>query len=74
VLLEWAAKEGEISKVGPLLKLAFTHEQIAQMINTSRETVTRLLADLKQQQIWQAKGSALLIRNKAALKALAIIQ
>ena len=74
LLLEWTAKDGDTTKAGLLLKLAFTHEQIAQMINTSRETVSRLLADLKQQQILQARGSTLLIRDKAALKALAVIQ
>jgi CRP-like cAMP-binding protein len=41
------------------------------MIGTSRETVTRLFADLKERQIVQAKGSTLLIRNEAALKAMA---
>ncbi len=56
------------------MKLALTHEEIAQMIGTSRETVTRLFADLKKRQIVQAKGSTLLIRNKAALKAMAITQ
>ena len=58
----------------PRVKLALTHEEIAQMIGTSRETVTRLFADLKKRQIVQAKGSTLLIRNKAALKAMAIAQ
>ena len=35
---------------------------------------TRLFADLKKRQIVQAKGSTLLIRNKAALKAMALTQ
>ena len=71
LLLEWSAREGEATKSALSLKLPFSHEDIAQMINTSRETVTRLLADLKRQQILQVKGRAMLIRNKAALKALA---
>ena len=74
LLLEWSAKNGEATKIEPRLKLALTHEEIAQMIGTSRETVTRLFADLKKRQIVQAKGSTLLIRNKAALKAMAITQ
>ena len=74
LLLEWSARNGEASKSEPRLKLALTHEEIAQMIGTSRETVTRLFADLKRRQIVQAKGSTLLIRNKAALKAMAITQ
>jgi len=71
LLLEWSSKNGEASKQEPRLKLALTHEEIAQMIGTSRETVTRLFADLKKKQIVQAKGSTLLIRNKAALKLIA---
>jgi len=74
LLLEWSAKNGEAAKTEPRLKMALTHEEIAQMIGTSRETVTRLFADLKKRQIVQTKGSTLLIRNKAALKAMAITQ
>jgi CRP/FNR family transcriptional regulator len=71
LLLEWSVKNGESNKVEPRLKLALTHEEIAQMIGTSRETVTRLFADLKKRQIVMAKGSTLMIRNKAALKSIA---
>ncbi len=53
------------------LNLTLTHEEIAQIVGASRETVTRLLTDLKERQIIQLKGSTLLVRNKAALKALA---
>jgi CRP/FNR family cyclic AMP-dependent transcriptional regulator len=71
LLLEWSSKNGEEGKMQPRLKLALTHEEMAQMIGTSRETVTRLFADLKKRQIVEAKGSTLWIRNKAALKTLA---
>jgi len=74
LLLEWSTRAGEASKAEPRVKLALTHEEIAQMIGTSRETVTRLFADLKKRQIVQAKGSTLLIRNKSALKAMALAQ
>jgi CRP/FNR family transcriptional regulator len=69
--LEWSSKNGESAKQEPRLKLALTHEEIAQMIGTSRETVTRLFADLKKRQIIQAKGSTLVVRNKVALKTMA---
>ena len=59
------------AKQEPRLKLVLTHEEIAQMIGTSRETVTRLFADLKKRQIVQTKGSTLVIRNKSALRSLA---
>jgi CRP/FNR family cyclic AMP-dependent transcriptional regulator len=51
--------------------MALTHEEIAQMIGTSRETVTRLFTELKNRQIVHLKGSTLLIRNRAALELLA---
>jgi len=51
LLLEWTCKNGESSKAEPRLKLRLTHEEIAQMIGTSRETVTRLFADMKKHQI-----------------------
>jgi len=74
LLLEWSAQEGQGTKAAPRPKLPFTHDEIAQMINTSRETVTRLLAELKHRQVLQAQCRTLLIRNKAALKALAMNQ
>ena len=74
LVLEWSAKNGDATKAESRLKVGLTHEEISQMIGTSRETVTRLFADLKRRQILQGKGSTLLIRNKGALKALAITQ
>ena len=74
LLLELSAKNGQAAKAEPRVKLELTHEQIAQMIGTSRETVTRLFSDLKKRQIVQSKGKILLIRNKAALKAMVITQ
>lgn len=71
LLLEWSAKNADSGKTEPRLKLRLTHEEIAQMIGTSRETVTRLFADLKKRQILQSKGSTLVIRNTAALRELA---
>ncbi len=70
LLLNWSAKNDEAAKQEPRIKLALTHEEIGQMIGTSRETVTRLFAEMKNQHIVEAKGSTLVIRNKAALKAL----
>ena len=70
LLLAWSTRNGVATKSEPRIKLALTHEEIAQMIGTSRETVTRLFSDLKKRQIVQSKGSTLLIRNKAALRAM----
>jgi len=71
LLLEWSCKNGESAKSEPRLKLRLTHEEIAQMIGTSRETVTRLFAEMKRRQIVQSKGSTLVIRNTSALREIA---
>ena len=52
------------------IKVSLTHEEMAQLIGTSRETVTRILGELKKQRVLELKGSTLLIRNRAALEAL----
>jgi CRP/FNR family transcriptional regulator len=74
LLLEWSSKNGEASKLEPRLNLSLTHEEIAQRIGTSRETVTRLFADLRKRQIVQRKSSTLVIHNKAALRLIATPQ
>ena len=49
-----------------------THQEIAIMLNVSRETVTRVFQKLQNQQVVQRAGpSSLLITNLAALKQLA---
>jgi CRP/FNR family transcriptional regulator, cyclic AMP receptor protein len=47
-----------------------THEEMAQMIGASRETVTRLLSDLKKKELIRLEGSTLVIRNRTALEAM----
>jgi CRP/FNR family cyclic AMP-dependent transcriptional regulator len=72
LLLEWSVKGGDTRHPGRRhpgrLKLALSHEEIAQMIGTSRETVTRLLADFKKKELIQRNGSAVVIRKPAALE------
>lgn len=49
-----------------------THEEMAQRIGSSRETVTRLLSDLKKKQLIRSDGPTLVIRDRPALQALAV--
>jgi len=68
-LLDWS--EGREEENGMIrLKLTLTHEEIAQMIGASRETVTRLFADFKKRQLLEVKGSTVVIRNRANLEGL----
>ena len=64
LLLGWAAGNGDAMQV----KVTFTHEEIAEMIGTTRETVSRLFSEFKKKQLVQLKGATLFIRNKAALE------
>jgi CRP/FNR family transcriptional regulator, cyclic AMP receptor protein len=48
--------------------LVLTHEEIAEMIGTTRETVSRLFADFRKKQFIKSKGSSLVILNKFALE------
>ncbi|MGB8583072.1 MAG: Crp/Fnr family transcriptional regulator [Candidatus Sulfotelmatobacter sp.] len=52
------------------MKLALTHEEIGQMIGTSRETVSRLFAGFKKQHLIQQTGSTLVIPSRIALESL----
>jgi CRP/FNR family transcriptional regulator len=72
LILEWCAVSGKPSEQGISLKLTLTHEEIAQMIGLSRETVTRLFSDFKHERIIHMKGATLLVRDKAALETLVI--
>lgn len=67
LILEWSADAGKAKD--PLkLRVSLTHEEIAEMIGTSRETVSRLFSDFKKRQLLDVKGATLTIRNKAALE------
>jgi CRP/FNR family transcriptional regulator, cyclic AMP receptor protein len=65
-LLESSA-EGQVANGVVRTKLALTHEDISQLIGTSRESITRTLSEFRKMEIVELKGSTLIIRNKAAL-------
>lgn len=67
LFLEWAS-DGETTKEGIRIKIALTHEEIAQLIGTSRETVTRVLSEFRQKKLAQLRGSTLMILDKPALE------
>ena len=61
LLLEWSTQAEQFDKI-------LTHEQIAQMICSSRETVTRLLAVLSKQQVIRVTSGRILILDRLALE------
>jgi CRP/FNR family transcriptional regulator, cyclic AMP receptor protein len=52
------------------LKNFFTHEEIAEMICTSRETVTRALRYFREEELVTLKGPDLIIHDRQRLKAM----
>ena len=62
LFLEWSKDNGS------RLDRVLTHEEIAQMICTSRETVTRLLATLSRQQVISVTSDSILILDRVALE------
>jgi len=66
-LLDWASK-GQPTPQGIRVTLALTHEEIGQIIGSSRETVTRTLGELKHNDLVAFHGSTLLIQNRIALE------
>jgi len=66
LLLAWA---GDVDKNDSShVKMTLTHVEIAEMIGTTRETVSRLFSEFKKRQLVQLKGATLVIRNRAALE------
>jgi CRP/FNR family transcriptional regulator len=69
LLVTWLDQNTK-SKNPTQMKLALTHEEIGQMIGSSRETVSRLFAGFKKQRIIQQTGSTLVIPSRVALESL----
>ena len=69
LLLSWVAAEPRNRELR--IAAEFTHEEIAQMIGSSRETVTRLLSIMKRKDLIRLDGATLVIPNRIALQAMA---
>jgi CRP/FNR family cyclic AMP-dependent transcriptional regulator len=71
-LVEWSSS-GQATSSGVRVKLALTHEEIAQLIGCSRESVSRSFSDFKRRRLLEVNGSTLLVQDKSALETLAAI-
>jgi CRP/FNR family transcriptional regulator, cyclic AMP receptor protein len=69
-LIEYASR-GRQTNQGIRFHLSLTHEEIAQIVGVSRETVTRSLTELRDKTVIAINGSTVLIRDKQALETLA---
>lgn len=70
-LLDLKPPKGSVENPGPERRtLTLTHEEIAETIGTSRETVSRLITGFKRKHLIELHGSSLLLTNKKALEEL----
>ncbi len=72
LLLSWSTKPSPNDGLTQL-KVTLTHEEIAETIGTTRETVSRLFSEFKKKQLLQLKGATLVIRNRSTLEEMAQI-
>jgi CRP/FNR family transcriptional regulator len=71
LLLSWMnATDKESREFG--VQTPVTHEEMAQRIGASRETVTRLLSELRKKDLIRLDGATLVIKNRTALEAMAV--
>jgi CRP-like cAMP-binding protein len=68
LVLEWC-KDGEETKGGVKIQCSLTHGEIGEYIGVSRETITRILRDLKSQGLVEQRGSILIVPSLEALEA-----
>jgi CRP/FNR family transcriptional regulator len=69
-LLEWSSN-GTVCDGTVRVKLSLTHQEIGELIGTTRESVTRAISEFKKQRFLEVNGATLVLRNKSALESLA---
>ena len=67
LLLQWSIKTTQ-DNGSSQIKLTLTQEEIAEVIGTTRETVTRLFADFKKKHLLQVQGATRVIHSRFALE------
>lgn len=72
LILDWC-EGGEQTPQGTRLQVLLTHEEIAQMIGTTRETVTRLLSDFKRRKLINVKGASFFVLAREQMRAMVSI-
>ncbi|NWG14226.1 MAG: winged helix-turn-helix domain-containing protein, partial [Acidobacteria bacterium] len=62
-------KHGVTDARGIIIDLKITHQEIAEMVGTSRETVTRTLARLQKEEIIKVEGRRIILMDPRRLMA-----
>jgi CRP/FNR family transcriptional regulator, cyclic AMP receptor protein len=72
LLLDWSRDQAVPNTPQGRCMMTLTHEEIASMTATTRETVTRVLGQLKRDQFIQIRGAALTVLQPQELERLAV--
>lgn len=67
LLLDWCEQNGN-GQTELHLRMTYTHEEIAEMIGSTRETVSRLLKNFRNRDLIALRGSDLYIPNRKRLE------
>jgi CRP/FNR family transcriptional regulator, cyclic AMP receptor protein len=68
LFLHWFSEEEQTSERAQI-KMALTHEQIAECVGSTRETITRTLSEFKNKHLVTLKGTTVTIPSRSALQA-----
>jgi CRP/FNR family transcriptional regulator, cyclic AMP receptor protein len=68
LLLQWPLNNGDTAS---RIKFALRHEEVGQMIGSSRETVSRLFIEFRKRKLAELDGSTLYIRDRQLLQLIA---
>jgi CRP-like cAMP-binding protein len=71
LMLEWCEDSNTNKADTVQISRTFTQEEIAHMICSARETVTRLLSDFNRRKVIHVTSDSILISNRAALQKIA---
>ena len=69
LLLDWSA-EGKETSEGTRISVPLTHEQIAECVGSTRETITRILTEFKNRHLVALRGATIVIPDRSALAAI----
>jgi len=72
LLLAWCQENGQPSASGMRFPVVMTHEEMSQMIGTSRETVTRLLKSFREKKILTVRRTSMTLHKKSELEDLIV--
>ncbi len=61
-------KQGTATKQGIRIDSKYTHEELAELIGASRETVTKVLGELKQKKFIEVDSKRRIIVNKEKIE------